>query len=234
MRPNRLVVSHVPHHVVLRGNNRRRLFSRWSDFEQFLWYLGRALKQHACVLHALSLMSNHLHLLVTPPAEAALPRLVHSFAQRYAVFRNRNKHGTGKVWEERYRAYPKYTPERILAATAYIDLNGFRGGLAAAPELHRWSTCGLHAGAPELSRIPAWMWTPSEFYLALGQSEAERGARYRQFLAECLAADPRTLVEDGDRLAAIEALSSEPYPHRLVRPNGSRARDFGGLLYGSR
>lgn len=96
----RIVVPGRPHHVVIRGNNRRRLFSYSSCYRRFLRYLADALRHTGCRLHALALMTNHVHLVITPPDAAALSSCVKRLAQRYAVQRNARFAASGKGLEE--------------------------------------------------------------------------------------------------------------------------------------
>jgi putative transposase len=66
-RASRLVLAGQAHHVIQRGNNRQAIFFDDADRRFFLSALGDALTAHDCVLHAYVLMTNHVHLLVTPP-----------------------------------------------------------------------------------------------------------------------------------------------------------------------
>src|SRR5262245_7810080 len=101
-RAPRIIVPGLPHHVVLRGNNRRRLFSSKLDYRMFLYFAGLSLKRCQVGLHALTLMSNHAHLLVTPRHQHDLAAFVKPLAQRYAQLRNEKRNASGKLFEERY------------------------------------------------------------------------------------------------------------------------------------
>src|SRR3990172_625503 len=138
-RPRRVVPGY-PHHLTLRGNNRRRLFSRPTDFLRFLAWLAEALDETSCVLYALTLMSNHIHGIFEPPDEAALSAFVKSFAQRYALWRNRMRGGSGKLFEERFHCTIIEGDEQLAAATAYDDLNPTRAGMVADALDYPWST----------------------------------------------------------------------------------------------
>ena len=65
-------VDDVPLHIVQRGHNRAPCFFSDSDYGMYLHCLGDALRDAQCALHAYVLMTNHVHLLLTPStAEAA-------------------------------------------------------------------------------------------------------------------------------------------------------------------
>lgn len=210
----------LPHHLILRGNNKRRLFSYPPDYRRLLGFIGDALPQFGLLLHALVLMSNHLHALVTPHAVGDLARFVQSIAQRHAQYRNRVRGGTGKLFEQRYIAIPVTTDEYLATLTAYIELNPVRAGRADDPAGYPWSTYGLHAGTDGGAVWPG-LWTPTDWYLSLGATYEERARRYAQWVHEV---DPRALPpEHLAQIDEIEARSNLSSSRPDWRPNGKRA-----------
>ncbi len=181
----RLVLPGLPHHVVLRGNNRRRLFSYPNEYRYFLFLLGRALARSRCTLQALVLMRNHIHMILTPSDDKSLARCVGYLAQRYAQVRNRRRKSSGGLFEGRFFSRPIPNDRQLAITTAYIDLNPLRAGIAPADRPYRWSTEALHLGRPELSEIPSGLWTPSDWYLALAPDRATRGPQYAEWFEEC-------------------------------------------------
>jgi putative transposase len=177
-RAPRLVIAGQPHHVIVRGNNRRRLFSWHSDYRRFLYYLDRGLAQTGCTAHALAMMANHVHLVVTPPVDGAIAALVKSFAQRYAQYRNGRRDGSGKLFEQRYLCKPILDEAQLAITTVYCDLNPLGGAWLGDGQRLRWSTFGHHVGRPGESAIPARLWTPSGWYLGLGAAPAARVAAF--------------------------------------------------------
>jgi len=65
-RPVRLKLPGIPQHIMQRGNNRQPCFFATADYELYLRLLTGACKNHQCDLHAFVLMTNHVHLLITP------------------------------------------------------------------------------------------------------------------------------------------------------------------------
>lgn len=68
-RQPRYVLLGYPQHVIIRGNNREPIFIEDEDYR---FYLGK-LKQ-ACDVHAYVLMTNHVHLLITPYKENSISK----------------------------------------------------------------------------------------------------------------------------------------------------------------
>jgi putative transposase len=224
-RQERIVLPGLPHHVVVRGNNRRLLFSSPDDYTMFLCFLARAIHTRACRLHALTLMSNHAHLLMTPADEDDLSACVKSFCQRYAQYRNKKRDASGKLFEQRYFSRPVLDERQVAIVTSYIHANPIRSGQVKDAMDYRWTTHALHAGQPDRSGIRVSLWTPTAWWLDLGADWAERGRAYLPVFDDCLRREVEPEhVSDSDILEAIEALSNRTYALRLRRPNGRRAR----------
>jgi putative transposase len=84
----RLTLAGQAHHAIQRGNNRQVIFFCDADRRFFLSELGDALVAHGCALHAYVLMTNHIHLLVTPGRDDAIGRLMQSVGRRYVGYIN--------------------------------------------------------------------------------------------------------------------------------------------------
>ena len=179
-----VVLPQHPHHIILRGNNRRRIFSYGTEYRFFLSRLRRASWQHGVSVHAAMQMSNHVHLIVTPSGHASLASFVRATAQPYAQFRNARRGGSGKLFEERYKCIPIANEEQMAVTMVYVELNPVRAGLCEAAHEYRWSSYSLHAGFGAADPLLTKLWTPSSWFLSLAGDPAERCAAYRD-LFEC-------------------------------------------------
>jgi putative transposase len=217
----RIVLAEVPHHVILRGNNKRRLFSYPHEYNRFLYAIGRALRPAKCLLHALVLMTNHVHLIVTPMSATALGFFVKTFGQRYAQQRNARRHASGRLFEERYHSAPILSERQLAVTTAYVELNPVRAGMVEDPMDYQWSTYRLHAGHHTGSAVSPFLWTPSCWYQSLGRQWSDRGSLFVSWVAECRARDerPETIPR-----RVLEEIEREQARDRCERPDRSSAR----------
>lgn len=171
----------IPQHVVQRGNNRLPCFLDDEDRQRYLQCLLQALDRFGCRLHAYVLMSNHVHLLLTPGEAGALSRLMHTFARNYAGLFN-GRHGrTGTLWEGRYKACLVDSGPYFLACSRYIELNPVRAWMVARPGDYPWSSYGAHVGEREDFLLMA-----HPEYLALGADPATRAEAYRALFEDAL------------------------------------------------
>ncbi len=220
-RQARLVAPGHPHHVYPRGNNRRRLFSSLADRVHFVRCLARGIERSECVLHQVTLMTNHVHLIVVPRTVTGLSVLVARTCQRYAQLRNAHRNASGKLFEERFHSKIIEDERGLMAVTLYNDANAFRAGLAGSPFDHEWSTGPLHAGG-DAGRIPCALWQPSPWYLGLGRDAATRAERYRELIAAYVQRPrPSELAEVED----LERIDDSVYRLRVERPDGTAARE---------
>ncbi len=84
-RKPRFFLPDIPAHIVQRGNNRQAVFFTDNDYRVYLGWLGEAAECNDCAIHAYVLMTNHVHLLVTPKDASAISRMMQSVGQRYAL-----------------------------------------------------------------------------------------------------------------------------------------------------
>lgn len=73
-RLERYFLADQPLHIIQRGNDRQAVFFRDDDYARYRDWLVAAAEECGCVIHAYVLMTNHVHLLVTPATAESLPR----------------------------------------------------------------------------------------------------------------------------------------------------------------
>ena len=183
-RQPRLIVPEVAAHVVQRGNDRQDCFRRDSDYMLYLLHLRDLAAKAGCAVHAYCLMTNHVHLLLTPARPDSCAILMRDLGQRYVQYFNRRYGRTGTLWEGRFHSCLVDSASYVLACHRYIELNPVRAGLALHPGQYAWSSYKATAGTaadPLLSCHPE--------YLALADTAENRRASYAGLFAEAL--DPR-------------------------------------------
>ena len=145
-RATRLAVTDVPLHVVQRGHNRQRCFFDERDFQAYLDALQCAAGHYSVAVHAYALMTNHVHLLVTPRVAHGISRMLQCIGSRYVRAVNKAQDRRGTLWEGRHRACVVADDRHLLAACRYIDLNPVRAGIVAHPGQYAWSSYRALAG----------------------------------------------------------------------------------------
>ncbi|MBU1214986.1 MAG: transposase [Gammaproteobacteria bacterium] len=172
-RPRVNLIGH-PQHVVQRGHNREACFFADEDYLFYLHWLREGAKKYACEIHAYALMTNHVHLLLTPQREDAISTLMQSLNRRYAQYVNRIYRRSGSVWEGRFKASLIQAEEYLLTCYRYIELNPVRADMVRDPGEYRWSSYRWHGLGKSDELI-----TDHPLYTALGSEEEECRSAYR-------------------------------------------------------
>ena len=173
----RLTLPGYPHHVIQRGNNRQAIFASTTDYRTLLDLLIDNAIKFDVAIHAYVLMSNHMHLLVTPQSADGLPLLMQAVGRRYVRYFNASQKRSGTLWEGRYKSTLIQTDRYLLACMAYIDLNPVRAGLVAQPQDYPWSS-HLHYIGLRPDRLIA----PHALFWALGNTPFAREAAYAELV----------------------------------------------------
>ncbi len=100
----RIIIPGQPQHVIVRGNNRSEIFCCEADYHFYLEKLQVACKKHDCHVHAYVLMTNHVHLLITPFTDTSLSKTLQMLGRYYVQYFNYCYRRTGTLWEGRYKA----------------------------------------------------------------------------------------------------------------------------------
>ena len=169
----RLTLAGYPHHIILRGNNRQAIFMDMADFQRMLALLQTHAIEQGVQVHAYVLMSNHLHLLLTPLQNDSLPKMMQAVGRAYVLYFNKRHGRSGTLWEGRYRSALIQTERYFLACMAYIDLNPVRAGMVAQAADYPWSSHGHYIGRQN----EAWL-TPHPMYWEMGNTPFAREAAY--------------------------------------------------------
>ena len=179
----------VPLHFVQRGHNRARCFFGDEDYRTYLYWLHDAMVRWEIQLHAFVLMTNHVHLLLTPQQPDAVSHMANSVGRRYVQYVNRKLGRTGTLWDGRFRSSPIDDEAYLLACYRYIEMNPVRAGMVQSPADYEWSSYRYNAVGQAHEML-----TPTREYLAMGRTPEERRDHYRELVAELLHRDTMTEI----------------------------------------
>lgn len=172
----RYVIPGQPQHVIQRGNNRQPIFGAIADYRYYLEKLKDASEKHECDIHAYVLMTNHVHLLLSPQQENSISKMMQTVGRYYVQHFNHCYYRTGTLWEGRYKATLIDTEQYFLTCMRYIELNPVRAtGMVDHPSEYPWSSYHYNALGDSNSLI-----TQHEQYSRLAGSSEKRQSVYRE------------------------------------------------------
>lgn len=206
----RFVVPGQPQHVIVRGNNRTEIFCAAADYHFYLEKLQSACETHGCGLHAYVLMTNHVHLLISPQAEQSLPKAMQMLGRYYVQYYNYSYQRTGTLWEGRYKATLIDTEAYLLTCMRYIELNPVRAGMVTHPSEYPWSSYHHNALGQ-----PSQLLAPHMEYESLGKSDEERQAAYRQLFKHRISEHSITAIREATNKAWV--LGNDRFKQRIQK-----------------
>jgi putative transposase len=224
-----MYIPGLPYHLVQRGNNRSRCFAEAEDHQYYLYLLAREVQLYGVQLHAYVLMSNHVHLLMTPEETDSISSLTRVLGSRFATYMNKKYQRTGTLWEGRHKSSPVDSERYLLTCYRYIELNPVRAGMCKRPEDYPWSSYRMNALLADSDIVE-----PHEAYLALGKSPGERANYYRQLFQQHIQPEELDQIRgslhfcqplgDGEFRNRIETTLGRPIGH--MRTGRPRTRDL--------
>ncbi len=221
----RIVIPHVPHHVTQRGNNRQGIFFTEDDRRAYLEFLRDRCGEAGVNVIGYCLMTNHVHLILTPPDADALAHAAGRTGFAYTQYVNRLHGRSGHLWQSRFYSCP-LDETHLWRALAYIERNPVRARLVRRAWRWPWSSAAAHVGtasdAAGLLDLDAWRaeWTRARWRSQLMQP-ADDGWRQRFWRA---AQTGRPLAEDR-WLAKLEAkLGRRLRPNPVGRPRKAKPK----------
>jgi putative transposase len=214
-RHSRFRVAGVPLHVRQRGNNKAACFFEPEHREVFLGMLGELAREHECSVHAYVLMTNHIHLLLTPATADSASLMMKHLGQRYTQYINRTRSRIGSLWEGRFRSNIVDSEMYVMTCYRYVELNPVRAGMVQRPEQYPWSSFRSNAlGEPSL------IVNPHVVYQHLGRTADERRSAYRELFNRDL--DPFELKRIREAISAGAVLGSKEFAEKMARTLGRR------------
>ena len=185
----RIVVPGVALHVRQRGNDRQACFRRDNDRLAYLSMLRDYARLRRCAIHTYCLMTNHVHLLVTPSDDDGCALMMRDLGRCYAAYFNRRYERMGALWQHPFRSCLVDSAEYVITCYRYIERNPVRARMVGRPDEYPWSSYAGNAGLRTDELL-----TPHPEYIALGLDDVSRPRLYRD------------LLKDEDRSDSLKAL----------------------------
>jgi putative transposase len=207
----------IPQHVIQRGNNRERCFFAENDYLEYLDSLAECAQRSECEIHAYALMTNHVHLLVTPHVGNSVPAMMQGLGRQYVRHINLEYRRTGTLWEGRYKACLVDPEQFLLACSCYIELNPVRTAIVKSPAEYRWSSY-RHNACGE----PTMVISPHRGFLQLGTTPSERQSAYRELFRQQM--DVALLQEIREALSQELVLGTEKFKNHVEKSAIRQAR----------
>ena len=193
-RKPRILIDGMAAHIVQRGVDRGATFFTTEDYLLYLELLREASELFGLQVHAYCLMTNHIHLLLTPNEAVDLSPAMKRLTQIYVQRINRFYRRSGPLWSGRYKTALVGSDNYLLSCYRYIELNPVRASMVTSPSEYPWSSYKFNAGL-----CPSSLITPHPAFEALGPDPKSRSSVYKDIFQEALDRQVVQQIRDATR-----------------------------------
>ena len=142
-RTARVVIEHIPHHIVQRGNRNQIVFFSDEDKQRYLALLREQARHCGVQIWGYCLMDTHVHLIAVPAQARGLAQCLAETHKRYTRMINFRKGWRGFLWQGRFSSYSMDEPY-LYAAMRYVERNPVAAGMVTRAEAYHWSSARAH------------------------------------------------------------------------------------------
>lgn len=181
-RKPRIEFSGAFYHVIVRGNQKQRVFKDAADFQKYLLTLTVYKNRTGCRIYAHVLMNNHLHLLIETK-DIPLSKVMQGVNQTYTMYFNRRYRTVGHLFQGRYKAIVCDREAYLLGLLKYIHQNPLRAKIVDRLDQYPWSSHHAYTG----KNNPLGLVDTDQVNQVLrmfSESKARSRTKYRQFMSE--------------------------------------------------
>ena len=209
-RKPRFFLANVPVHIVHRGHSRSAVFFEDADYACYSYWLSESSEKYGISVHAFVLMTNHVHILISPQKGADVSLFMQFIGRRYVPYINQKYGTSGSIWEGRYKASLVQEENYFLSVMRYIELNPVRANMVESPSHYRWSSFSHNSGLRSIKVIKQ-----HQAYLSLGNDKIARANAYKELFRYDL--DDEAMKKINDAWLTGTPLGNEYFKEMIER-----------------
>ena len=196
-RKSRIDAPGALHHIMVRGIDRKDIFTDKVDYSAFMDRLGDLLIETKTSCYAWACLSNHFHLLLRT-GDALLSHVMKRLLTGYAVNFNRRHKRNGHLFQNRYKSILCQEDSYLLELVRYIHLNPLRAGIIKEyNKLAGYPYCG-HGVIMGRGKIE---WQDTDYVLGFyGKKEGSARSEYSRFVRKGIEQGSRPELSGGGLL----------------------------------
>lgn len=199
-RQSRIDAPGALHHIIARGNEKRKIFEDKLDRQQFLARLGDILSTTQTMCYAWALIANHFHLLLrtgSVPIATVMRRLLTG----YAIYFNRKHRRYGHLFQNRYKSILCQEDPYFLELVRYIHLNPLRAKIVKGlKSLDKYP----YSGHSVLMGRVEHEWQDTEYVLEwFGKRIKGARSKYRDFIEKGVTMGKRPDLTGGGLVRSV-------------------------------
>jgi REP element-mobilizing transposase RayT len=178
-RKPRIEFSGAFYHVIVRGNQKQRIFKDPADFQKYLLTLTVYKNRTGSRIYAYVLMNNHVHLLIEA-GDIPLSKVMQGINQTYTLYFNHRYRTVGHLFQGRYKAILCDRDAYLLGLIKYIHENPLRARIIERLDAYPWSSHHAYTG----TNNPLGLVDTDQVLRMFSENRTRARRKYRDFMAE--------------------------------------------------
>lgn len=164
------------YHIMLRGNERKNIFSDEEDKQRVTDALLKVRNDGGFKLYAYCIMDNHLHLVIEEETER-IARIVKRVGTSYAYYYNHKHQRVGHVFQDRFKSEGIKNDAQLLEVIRYVHNNPVKAGMVSYAESYLWSSYTAYRGKAKASQEKALFFNDVERILQIFSPNHEKAVK---------------------------------------------------------
>jgi putative transposase len=168
-------------HITARGNNKKRLFYKDSEFKYFKELLLKYKKKFRFRLHHYALMKNHVHICLSATKRTDISRMMQALLVAYCHYHKRRYRYSGHLFQGRFDSKIIESEKYLFNVGMYIELNPVKAGIVESPGEYPWTSYRYYGLGERDDLVDA-----NVMFKDLSESSLRRREIYRELVEERL------------------------------------------------
>ena len=187
------------HHIIARGNERRKIFEDKKDCKEFVIRLGDILSGTETICYAWAIIPNHFFIFFF--GQGPSPTIMRRLLTGYAMYFNRRHRRYGHLFQNRYKSILCQEDPYFQELVRYIHLNPLRANLVnGIGALDKYP----YSGHSALMGIVKNEWQDTEYVLGwFGKGIKQARSRYHDFIKEGVSMGRRPELTGGGLVRSV-------------------------------
>ena len=164
------------YHIMLRGNERKNIFSDEEDKQRMIDTLIKLHNEGGFKLYAYCIMDNHLHFAVEEETEG-IARIVKRVGTSYAYYYNFKHQRVGHVFQDRFKSEGIKDDAQLLEVIRYIHNNPVKAEMVGSVEKYPWNSYNAYTGKKQMGREKALFLSDVEDVLQMFSMDHDKAVK---------------------------------------------------------
>ncbi|TAM38227.1 hypothetical protein EPN54_04500 [bacterium] len=167
----------LAYHAFNRSNARIPIFRTQNDYGHFIRLLKDYRNQFAIKLYHWVIMNNHYHILFEIETPENTSKFMAGLARAYTHYHHKTYHGSGFLWQGRFKLQPVQKEKYLIICGRYIERNPVQANVVLEAQNYPYSSSrfycsGFHDGIT----------FEDPLYKDFGNESNTRQEKYKEFL----------------------------------------------------